>query len=295
MVKSAVRAMDAVQAFLKSDEGGAIDIQKFVVAGGSKRGWTTWMTAAVDPRVTAIVPIVIDVLNVKPSMDHHYGAYGFWAPAVGDYVEHKIVDWADTPQYDALLRIEDPYAYRHRFTMPKFIVNAAGDQFFLPDSSQFYFDDLPGEKYLRYVPNTDHSLKDSDAVQSIQAFYYSVLTGQSRPTFSWDFPNPESIRVESSTQPQAVRLWKATNPAARDFRLETLGPAYTSIELETRGEGNFQATVNAPEQGWTAFFIELTFPSGGPFPFKFTTPVRIVPDTLPYTRPPGPGPKSPIP
>ena len=43
--------------------------------------------------------------------------------------------------------------------MPKFMVYAAGDQFFLPDSSRFYFDDLKGEKYLRYVPNTDHSLR----------------------------------------------------------------------------------------------------------------------------------------
>jgi len=37
-------------------------------------------------------------------------------------------------------------------------MNSTGDQFFLPDNSQFYFQDLPGEKYLRYVPNTDHSM-----------------------------------------------------------------------------------------------------------------------------------------
>ena len=42
-------------------------------------------------------------------------------------------------EFAALIRIEDPYSYRYRLTMPKFIVNAAGDQYFLPDSSQFYF------------------------------------------------------------------------------------------------------------------------------------------------------------
>ena len=60
---------------------------KFVVSGASKRGWTTWTTAAVDKRVVAIIPIVIDLLNVEPSFEHHWQAYGFWAPAIKDYVE----------------------------------------------------------------------------------------------------------------------------------------------------------------------------------------------------------------
>src|ERR1019366_961760 len=85
MTKAAVRAMDTVTAFCASPEGGNAKVDEFVVAGGSKRGWTTWTTAAVDKRVVAIIPIVIDVLNMEPSMMHHYGAYGFWAPAIANY------------------------------------------------------------------------------------------------------------------------------------------------------------------------------------------------------------------
>jgi PhoPQ-activated pathogenicity-related protein len=58
MTKSAVRAMDTITLFLGSEEGGGLPIDSFYVAGGSKRGWTTWTTAAVDPRVIAISPIV---------------------------------------------------------------------------------------------------------------------------------------------------------------------------------------------------------------------------------------------
>src|SRR5947208_2130625 len=65
MTKSAVRAMDTVQAFCANHSGGTVKIANFVVAGASKRGWTTWTTAAVDPRVVAIVPIVIDTLNLE--------------------------------------------------------------------------------------------------------------------------------------------------------------------------------------------------------------------------------------
>ena len=144
MTKSAVRAMDAVTAFAASAAGGNVKVSRFVVAGGSKRGWTTWTTAAVDSRVVAIVPMVIDMLNLERSFVHHWRAYGAWSNAVDDYVEHGIMNWMGTPQFRALMKIEEPYEYRDRLTMPKFIVNAAGDNFFLPDSSQFYFDDLKG-------------------------------------------------------------------------------------------------------------------------------------------------------
>ena len=104
MTKAAVRAMDTVQAFAQSPEGGRRAITKFVVAGGSKRGWTTWTTAAVDSRVVAIMPAVIDLLNVQPSFAHHWQAYGFWAPAVGDYSTHGIMDRMGTPRFAEMAR-----------------------------------------------------------------------------------------------------------------------------------------------------------------------------------------------
>jgi len=282
MVKSAVRAMDTVTAVMATDEGGEATVNKFVVAGASKRGWTTWLTAAVDQRVVAIIPIVIDVLNLEPTMRHHYAAYGFWAPAVGDYVEQRIFEYMGTDKMNKLVELVDPYSYRERLNMPKFLLNAAGDQFFLPDSSQFYFDALQGEKYLRYVPNADHSLDGSDAVESLLAFYLSVLHNQPRPQIEWSFEQDKAIRVSTSMAPSQVLLWQATNPEARDFRVETLGRKYRSSDLAPRDDGNYLARVKPPEKGWTAFFVELTYRGVGPVPLKLTTSVRVVPDELPF-------------
>jgi PhoPQ-activated pathogenicity-related protein len=283
MTKAAVRALDTITAFCASPEGGQVKVDGFVVAGGSKRGWTTWTTAAVDERVVAIIPIVIDVLNIEPSMLHHYAAYGFWAPAIENYSAFRIMDWNGTPECHALMKIEEPYQYRHRLTMPKFIINASGDQFFLPDSSQFYFNDLPGVKYLRYVPNADHSLKGSDAYETLEACYDAVLYNLPLPQFSWTLEKDGAMRVTTKDTPSAVKLWQATNPDARDFRLETLGPVWQSMALADHGGGVYLAEVPKPPKGWTAFFVELTFPSGNASPpFKFTTQVRVVPDVLPY-------------
>jgi PhoPQ-activated pathogenicity-related protein len=286
MTKSAVRAMDAISAFIASPEGGAAKVSRFVVAGGSKRGWTAWTTAVVDRRVAAVVPIVIDMLNVEPSFVHHWRAYGAWSNAVKDYVDHGIMDWMGTPQFKALMKIEEPYEYRSRLTMPKYLMNAAGDQFFLPDSSQFYFDDLKGETQLRYVPNAGHNINDkTDANESLQAFYASFVKGVPRPQVKWSFEKDGSIKVVTKEMPTAVVVWQATNPKARNFRLDAIGPVYTSAPLQPSGPNTWVARVPAPAEGWTAFFVELSYPSGSKYPLKVTSGVRVLPDTLPFPPP----------
>ena len=291
MTKAAVRALDTITAFCASDDGGKVNVDKFFVAGGSKRGWTTWTTAAVDNRVIAIAPIVIDLLNVQPSFHHHFEVYGFYAPAVGDYTRAGIMDWDGTPEYRALMKIEEPYEYRERLTLPKFIINSSGDQFFVPDSAQFYFQDLPGVKYLRYVPNSDHSLRNSDAWMTLLACYSSVVKGTKLPQFSWTLEDDGSIRVKHQDKPKAVKLWQATNPEARDFRLMTLGPVWKSSDLQDEGGGVYIARVAKPEKGWTAFFAELTYENGMPAPYKFTTQVRVIPDVKPFKYTPPTRPK----
>jgi PhoPQ-activated pathogenicity-related protein len=284
MTKSAVRAMDTVTAFFEQRRGSGPRVDRFVLVGSSKRGWTTWTTAAVDGRVAAIVPMVIDLLNVEDSFRHHYDAYGFWAPAIRAYLEMGIPAWFGTPEMRRLREIADPFSYRARLTMPKLIINATGDQFFLPDSSRFYFEALPGEKLLRYLPNANHSLDKKEVGESVLAFFRAIVAGTPRPEYSWTFEDDGSIRVEvgGSQAPAEARLWQATNPVARDFRLETLGPAWTSAVIAPQPGGGYRAAVPQPPSGWTAFFVELTYRSDVAPPLKLTTAVRVVPDTLPF-------------
>ena len=169
MVESAVRAMDTTAAILKEQSG--TNITRFSVAGASKRGWTTWTTAAIDDRVVGIAPLVIDLLNVIPSFEHHYKAYGDWSPAIQDYVDTGIMDWMGTPAFKRLLDLVEPYQFKEKFTIPKLIVTGTSDEFFLPDSWQFYWDDLPNPKYLQYVPNGNHGLDGGYRVENKNSQY----------------------------------------------------------------------------------------------------------------------------
>jgi PhoPQ-activated pathogenicity-related protein len=273
MTKAAVRALDTITQFLSSAAAGGVQVRNFVVTGASKRGWTSWTTAAVDPRVIAIAPIVIDTLNVTDVFINQWRSYGFWAPAVQDYVDAGIMNWFGTPQMDALLEIEDPYRYRERLTLPKYETCSTGDQFFLPDSPRFYFADMPGEKYLHFVPNTDHSMQSADAIANLFTWFSAVTQNYPRPRFYWRTdPAQGTLLLRVLDPPTKVVLWRATNPAARDFRLESLGPAWTSSPV-TGQNGIYQIVVPQPAAGWTAFFAELTFTGPNKQPLVFTTEV----------------------
>ena len=88
MTKSAVKAMDAISEFSEKEWGHKID--KFVVSGGSKRGWTTWLTAAVDKRVIGIVPMVYNNLNLGKQMPHQLESWGAYSRSISDYTEQDL-------------------------------------------------------------------------------------------------------------------------------------------------------------------------------------------------------------
>lgn len=283
MTKSVVRAMDTIQEFCASAEGGGVAVNQFVVAGASKRGWTAWTTAAVDKRVIACVPIVIDLLNLVPSFIHHYKTYGFWAPAIDDYVRKNIMDWMTSPEFAELCRIVEPYSYRDRLTMPKLIMNACGDEFFLPDSWKFYLHDLKGPTYLRYAPNAGHGMENADAPGTLIAFFKSIIGDVPLPEYAWSFPDANTVVAKPVTVPSVVKLWQATNPEKRDFRFGDNAPVWTETILSPEPDGSYIGRVETPETGYTAYLVELTFPGPGEDPLVLTTPTRVVPDVTEHT------------
>jgi|HubBroStandDraft_1064217.scaffolds.fasta_scaffold29182_2 PhoPQ-activated pathogenicity-related protein len=286
MVKSGVAAMTAIQQFTASEAGGGTEVARFVVSGGSKRGWTTWLAGAVDRRVRAIIPIVINVLNQDQVIRHHWGAMGFFSPALKDYVEHGLVPGKiGDPGLVEVRRIEDPMGYmgRRAMRMPKLIINAVGDEFFPPDATRYSFRKLPPVKRLRVLPNSRHSTEGTDIFDTMLAFYDAVLNDRPLPDYHWRVGKDGAVVVRPSEPPREALLWRATNPERRDFRVDTLGErAFEATPLIPRNDGTVVARVAAPERGFTAWFVELTFEGATRYPFKFTTEVFVTPDVLPH-------------
>jgi PhoPQ-activated pathogenicity-related protein len=258
MVKSAVRAMDAVQAF--SEETLEHKINRFVVSGASKRGWTTWLTGASDSRVEAIAPMVIDMLNMPKNIDYHVQAWGDYSIQIQDYVNLGIAQDVNTPDGEELTAMIDPYAYREKLTMPKLIFNGTNDEYWPVDAIKHYFDDLPGDNYLHYVPNAGHGLGDKkQAIQALSSFFAETLQKKEYPKCSWGFEeNGQEIVVTidaSEEELAGILLWTCDSDD-RDFR----DNEFVSKAIEPEADDQISINVNYPDSGFRAFYIDLLYP-----------------------------------
>lgn len=288
MVKAAVQAMTAAQAFSRTRKD-IPDIDEFVLFGASKRGWTTWLTAAVDKRVRALVPVSIDMLDLAEQLPHHLAAYGDYARALADYKAFDLGCRLDSPRGHDLVALVDPLAYRERLTQPVLILNSAGDEFFVSDSWRFYYDRLHGDKRLRYTVNSDH--RQGGHEQRYPLFLQArnwlndLLARRTPPQLSWQVSDGV-LEARPSVAPRSMILWTADNPHARDFRRETLGPVWAPTPLEPDEQGRYRVLLSPPLKGWRASLVEAVF--GGEEPTSqqiYTTGVYITPDTLPFAGP----------
>lgn len=272
MAKSAVRAMDTIQAVAK-DKLDA-DVDGFFVLGGSKRGWTTWLTAVADPRVVGIAPAVIDVLNMDEQMKHQLAAYGKYSEQIADYTSRDIQFQMDTEAGQKLLSIVDPFAYREELTLPKLVVVGTNDPYWTVDSASLYFPELAGEKHLRYCPNTGHDV-DEGGLKTISAFYNSLLEGDARPVYDWNIGDDGVISLTWEDDAARPVLWSAWSDD-RDFRDET----WVATQM-TPSNRQFEVKMDPPKSGWLAYYVELVVPSEVG-QYGLCTQMVVLPDTLPF-------------
>ncbi|RMF84398.1 MAG: phenylacetic acid degradation protein [Nitrospinota bacterium] len=275
MVKGVVRAMDAGQEFLQQEYG--TPVAGFVLAGASKRGWTSWLTAGVDPRVRGIAPVVYDNLNLPQQMRHQLEVWGRFSDEISEYTERSLPQrlLAQDQQAQALSAIVDPFTYRARLTLPKLLVIGTNDRYWPLDALNLYYSELRGKTYLLYVPNAGHDLGAhmESVLNSISAFFLSLEGRLPFPRLSWETRDEDSsvtLSISSDLSPQTVRIWIARSQS-RDFR-----NAYWQAFPMHQGFQGYAYTLRREAASHVAFFGEAVYQALD-IPFSLTTTVRLVP------------------
>ncbi|MHA4895992.1 PhoPQ-activated pathogenicity-related family protein [Pedobacter sp. PWIIR3] len=257
MVKSATSAMSAVQEF--SRQKLSKTIRRFVVSGASKRGWTTWLTGAVDKRVTAIAPMVIDMLNMPVSMKYQIKVWKDYSIQIEDYVKLGLVQEMGTETSNALTTMIDPYSYKKMLTMPKMIIMGTNDEYWPIDNIKNYYDSIPGQNLIKYIPNVGHSLGDgTEALTTLSAFFGYTLKKSPYPVCNWT-STVSSKGVKLTIQATADKLvdvvvWHSDSPDM-DFRNDK----WTSESLGISHQAKVEALEGFPESGYRAFYVNLKY------------------------------------
>ena len=273
MAKAVLKAMDAIQAFTKSEH--QPDVNGFVITGASKRGWTTWLAgASQDRRVKAIAPMVIDTLNVAAQGPHQLAAYGGkFSEQIDDYTRSGILQKLATPAGQRLLQLEDPYSYRDILTLPKLIILGTNDRYWSQDALNLYWDGLKGPKWVMYDPNSGHGLEDRVRVyNALTAFGNAIASKTPWPKMKWEYKDANGgvdLFVGSDIAPKSARLFRVYAPT-QDFR----DSKWTSEPMNAT-EGGFTGHLDRPAEGYAATFGEVTYEIGGRT-FTLSTQIHIL-------------------
>jgi PhoPQ-activated pathogenicity-related protein len=296
MTKAIVKAMDAVQHIAEQRALTKNKVDQFVLVGLSKRAWAAWLTATADNRVAGLIPIVGETPNMQRLISHIHDSYeGNWPPAFQDYVSQGVVKRIHEPVFAQLMRITDPLLYlrdanvKRRLSIPKYIVSASGDDFFTPDAARLFWDQLPGIKLLRVLPNQSHYVEPDTVQASIQMYHqFSKYGWDKLPMLTEKTKQTGLYQVVLSKQPETITLWRAHNPVKRDFRLHA-GIKYVATPLNGTCSPSgcvYSVPAVAQRKGWVASFVEAQFKGKkGEQAFKLTTPVYITPDQYANGKP----------
>jgi len=304
MAKAVVRAMDTIEAFSAAQL--PAEIRNFTVMGTSKRGLATWHAAAVDPRVLAIVPMV-RTLNSSAFLRKTVRSYGGMPVVAVPYMTPELVEAAkEEPELVTRLQsVLDPVSYPERFTnVAKLVVDAARDDFFMPDHTSTWWTKIPGPKAHLVVPDGGHIVGAQQVAKlaaPISAFIRARMLGEAPPPLSWSLDATKGQIVAAlpagAPRPTRVELWQARTCDAtrRDFRIRNFdrgaacarcgvplavppgappGPTcentaarWSSAPLDETipGSGLWTAQVAPPADGrWAGFFLQFDFPGPAP-------------------------------
>jgi len=271
MVKAAVAAMNAAVEIARTEW--KIDVEGFVVTGASKRGWTSWLTTAIDPRVVGVVPQVIDMLSMDRHLRLQTQSFGGLSEKLTDYTSRGIEKLLGTPRGRELIGIVDPYSYRDRLTAPKLISLGTNDPYWPLESLDLYRGDLPGPCWVSYCPNAGHGIPMQRWGGLVVAMGKHVSGDEPLPDLRWQFsPLGDGVAcvMHAAVEPERVVLWQAES-ATRDFRQAKWLPAAVA------GDGPEWEVPLAHGAGggrWKAAVVEVHYPRK-PIPLVLTTSVHV--------------------
>jgi PhoPQ-activated pathogenicity-related protein len=274
MVKAAVEGMTAAQA--AAADAWDLEIDGFVATGASKRGWTTWLSAAMDDRVKGLVPMVIDMLSLEQHLGLQVQSFGGLSDKLTDYTSRGIEKLLGSPRGRELVTIVDPFGYRDRIVQPKIVALGTNDPYWPLEACGLYYDRLEGPRWMSYAANAGHGLPVRQVGGLVAAMGRHTAGIEPLPEIDWSFAaaGDGAVGRAKVADGAAARVvaWRAESDS-RDFR----SAKWTPSDAQADGDG-WRVPLPRPAAGFAAGLMAFEFPRR-PLPLVLTTGVRVIGST----------------
>ncbi|CAF0845402.1 unnamed protein product [Brachionus calyciflorus] len=305
MTKAVKRGMDMVVEVL--NEKNIEFLENFIVSGASKRGWVSYLTAAVDPRIFAVIPIVFDFVNLNANFHAQYrslgGKYTF---ALKDYYDYELSKNIDTIEAYDLFKLVDVNMYLENLRDKIiYMIVGTGDEFMMPENLEHFIRNLKiqtNNVFVR-VLDANHYLtgQEFSLILSIQGFLVLLSKGPSYfPKYDWKFSNSLTEgKIEGKiSNLKAFESYEFNSYSARtannkriDFRKNTIkGPqqikwvknVLVKSSPITKTSLSRNVSVKISKSNYIGFYLESTLKFKGEKQyFVFSSNINIAPDTYP--------------
>lgn len=323
MVKGAMKAMQAVQEYT-AEKGIADIDGWVVSGASKRGWTTWMVGAVdcpTCPKIVALAPVVPIVPALTLDMHHMFKAYGGWTFAFSDYMDVNLTTYLDTPGFAAMVAnidpIHEPFLSRLA-NIPKHVIVSSDDEFMMMEWTNLWWDKMGGEKHLTIANNAEHSMATGvvELLETVVNTVASVYAGGKRPDWSYKADQESGVITVTipPTQPHGKVVLRKANTISksiRDFRWARLANSengnctlpeialkkpvmfgancvapivWLGTTLEETSPGVYTASVDAPKEGWTGYYVEAFFPSdqGLKVEYQLTTPGMVWPNTYPH-------------
>lgn len=271
MVTSVVKGLDTLQSELGEPH------LKAVVIGASKRGWTTYLSGAVDTRVVGIVPAVYEMISIPRQIALARERYGRDSEKIRPYTALGLTDSLLDPNVARMIRWIDPVEYFPQITMPKLVLLGANDPYWVVDSVREYWNRLPEPKMLRILPNVGHGvlLSEGAASDAIVSFVRLIMRRSPLPSATWKFSGVANgvalISGEGREPLKRCTAWRALSEDT-DFR----DAVFRSSPCDVAKNGReFRSMVPVSSTENTAVFVDLETVGEGGQPLLLSTESQV--------------------
>ncbi|HOL19691.1 MAG TPA: PhoPQ-activated protein PqaA family protein [Candidatus Hydrogenedens sp.] len=298
IVKSIVKAMDAIQDFFLKNLRSEIPVKEFVLCGDAPF-FVPWLVPAVDKRVIGVAGINNFSFNIEQQVKRFLLDEMTLPALFAEMDDAGILALFEAGDGEHLLQVIDPYYYRSSLNIPKLIISLGTEASnHLGTWSEQMISDIPEPTCWVVYPHVQMSreyaflpqqIRPSYALTSsvrlydfkdtIQVFYQRILGQRSMPVFRWHIGTNGECTVKVGEEAVECRLWFCSKDKRGDI-FEPSNKDWKCKLLTESAEGTYRTNISLVSHQYNALFFEVIFPSLIGVQFPLTSNIHVIPPSI---------------